>query len=114
MRGSDAEARVRYAVAAGFVLAGCNNIPNEAIYRATRLTADPYCKAALEHALECDPRFPDRVDLCSYAAEGECAPYINAAQSQCLRESSCEAVRAALDRRDWLCGLPLTVPLGRE
>jgi hypothetical protein len=114
MRSSDAEARVRYAVVAGFVIAGCNNLPNEALYRATRPTVDPYCKAALDHAGECDPRFPDRITLCTYSAGGECAPYINAAQSQCIRESSCEAVRAALDRRDWLCGLQLTPPMGRE
>jgi hypothetical protein len=105
---------MRYALAAGFVLAACNNLPNEALYRATRPTVDPYCASALQHARECDPRFPDRVVLCTYAAEGECAPYINAAQSQCLRESSCEAVRAALDGREWLCGLSLSAPIGRE
>jgi hypothetical protein len=105
---------MRYAVVAVLVLGGCNNIPNEALYRATRPSADPTCKAALEHAKECDPRFPDRIVLCSYSAEGECAPYINAAQSQCLRESSCEAVHAALDKRDWLCGLQLTAPMERE
>jgi hypothetical protein len=105
---------MRYALAAGFVLVACNNIPNEALYRATRPTVDPSCASALQHARECDPRFPDRVVLCTYAAEGECAPYINAAQSQCLRESSCEAVRAALDRREWLCGLPLAASIGRE
>jgi hypothetical protein len=105
---------VRYAVVAGFVLAGCNNLPNEALYRATRPTVDAYCASALAHVKECDPRFPDRMALCRYAAEGECAPYINAAQSQCLRESSCEAVRAALDRRDWLCGLSLAVPIAHD
>jgi hypothetical protein len=31
-----------------------------------------------------------------------------------IRESSCEAVRAALDKRGWLCGLSLAVPIARE
>jgi hypothetical protein len=103
---------MRYAVAAGFLLAGC--LPNEVLHQATRPTVDAYCASALAHARECDPRFPDRFALCSYGGDGECAPSINAEQSQCLRESSCEAVRAALDKRDWLCGLSLAVPIARE
>jgi hypothetical protein len=105
---------VRYAVVAGFVLAGCNNLSNEALNRATRPTVDAYCASALAHAKECDPRFPDRLVLCRYARGGDCAPYINAAQSQCLRESSCESVRAALDKGDWLCGVSLAPAIGHR
>jgi hypothetical protein len=100
---------MRFVVVAGLVLAGC--FPNEAIRLATRPTVDAYCASALAHLKECDPRFPDRIALCDYGGGGECAPSINAEQSQCLRESSCEAVHTALEKRDWLCGLSLAVPI---
>jgi hypothetical protein len=116
-----AQTPLRYAVVLGFVLAGCRvaggavgKLADSAIDQATRPKVDAYCASALAHVKECDPRFPDRIALCSYAGDGECQPYINATQSQCLRESSCEAVRAALDKRDWLCGLSLAVPIARE
>ncbi len=97
---------MRYAVAAGLLLASCNNLANEAIHQATRPSVDAACASGLAHVRECDPRFPDRVALCAYS-EGECAPYINASQSECLREASCEEVRGALERRGWLCGVSL-------
>jgi hypothetical protein len=117
-----AQTPVRYAVVVAFVLAGCRvaaeaagKVAESPINEATRPKVDAYCASALAHVKECDPRFPDRTALCSYAGEeGQCQPYINATQSQCLRESSCEAVRAALDKRDWLCGLSLAVPIARE
>jgi hypothetical protein len=88
-------------------LASCDLFTNEVIYRATRRSADPACLAALTHARECDARFPDRAILCSYSAQGDCAPYINAEQSLCIRAATCEVVQAAVDRRDWLCGVAL-------
>ena len=101
-------------VVAGLALASCNNLASEALNQGTRPTVDAYCVSALAHVKDCDARFPDRSVLCGYAERGECAPYINAAQSQCLHESSCEAVRAALDKRDWLCGVPLAAPVSRN
>jgi hypothetical protein len=95
------------AVLLAFVLGGCNNVPNEALYEATRPSHDKQCVDALGHVRECDARFPDRTELCRFSSGGDGAPYINAEQGQCLRESACEAVRAALDRADWLCGLSL-------
>jgi hypothetical protein len=94
---------MRYAPLAVIVLAGCNQVINEA----TRPADDARCLAALDHVRQCDARFPDRTALCAYSGSGECAPYINPAQSQCLTQATCEAVRSALDRRDWLCGVPL-------
>jgi hypothetical protein len=94
----------RRVIIAAVTLTGCVPILNEA----TSPTADKECVAAVEHVRQCDARFPDRPTLCEYSGSGECAPYINAGQSQCLRESTCDAVRAALDRRDWLCGVPLS------
>jgi hypothetical protein len=94
----------RRLIIAAVTLTGCVPLLNEA----TQPTAGKQCVAALEHVRQCDARFPDRATLCEYSGSGECAPYINAAQTQCLRESTCDAVRAALDRRDWLCGLPLS------
>jgi hypothetical protein len=96
------------------ILGGCNNLPNEAVCEATRPSHDKQCVDALAHVRECDPRFPDRTELCSFSSGGDCAPYINAEQGQCLRESTCDAVRAALDRGDWLCGVSLHDPhMGR-
>jgi hypothetical protein len=95
---------MRHAILAAATLAACHPILNET----TRPTNDTHCRAALEYAHRCDARFPDRSVLCEYSSWGECAPYINPAQSQCLRESSCDAVRSALDRKDWLCGVPLS------
>lgn len=89
------------------ILAGCDGVARDVIYKTTRPTVDADCAAALNHLRECDPRFPDRVVLCSYGSEGDCAPFINPGQTQCLHESSCEAARAALDQRGWLCGLSL-------
>ena len=91
---------MRYALIAVFLLAACNHLPNEVAYQATRPRVDAYCASALAHLKECDPRFPDRLALCGYGQGGECAPYLNAAQSQCLRESTCEAVHAARSFRD--------------
>jgi hypothetical protein len=93
----------RWVIVAAVVLTGCAAALNEA----TAPTADKQCVAAFEHVRQCDARFPDRATLCEYSGSGECAPYVNGAQSQCLRESTCDAVRAALDRKDWLCGVPL-------
>jgi hypothetical protein len=98
---------MRSVLLAALIVAGCNGVTNEVLYRATRPSADQACLAALAHAKDCDARFPDRIILCSYSAQGDCAPYINAEQSRCLREATCEAVRAAVDRRDWLCGVAL-------
>jgi hypothetical protein len=95
------------------ILGGCNNLPNEVLYDATRPSRAKQCVDALSHVSECDVRFPDRAELCSYSAGGDCAPYINAEQVQCLRQSTCDAVRAALDRRDWLCGVSLRGPYAR-
>jgi hypothetical protein len=103
---------MRCALVVASLLAGCNNLPNEVLYQATRPSADATCLAALAHAKACDARFPDRDVLCSYSSQGDCAPYINAAQTQCLRESTCDDVRAAMDRRDWLCGVPLAATAG--
>jgi hypothetical protein len=86
---------------------GCDPVVREGLDVMTRPTADAQCLAALGHVRECDARFPDRAVLCSYSAAGDCAPYINPAQAQCLHEATCEAVRSALDRGDWLCGVPL-------
>jgi hypothetical protein len=89
------------------ILLGCNNLPNEALYQATRPSRDKQCLDALAHAKECDPRFPDRSELCAYSSGGDCQPYLNPEQGQCLRQSTCDSVRAALDHGDWLCGLSL-------
>lgn len=91
------------AVLLACILGGCNTLPNP-LYEATRPSHDRQCLDALAHVKECDPRFPDRTELCSYSA-GDCQPYINAEQGQCLRQSACDAVRGALDRGDWLCGV---------
>jgi hypothetical protein len=91
-------------------IAGCDPVFHEAFYRATRPKADAQCLAALGHVRECDARFPDRAILCTYSASGDCAPYINASQTQCLRETTCEAVRGALDQGDWLCGFRMPPP----
>jgi hypothetical protein len=91
------------------VLGGCN-VPNEALYLATRRSHERQCVDALAHVRECDGRFPDRSELCRYSSGGDCAPYINAEQDQCLRQSTCDAVRAALDRQDWLCGVSTRGP----
>jgi hypothetical protein len=98
------------AVLGACILCGCNRLPDEAIYRATRPSRDKQCVDALAHDRECDPRFPDHTELCSFSAGGSCQPYINAEQSQCLRQSTCDAVRAALDRGDWLCGVSVRGP----
>jgi hypothetical protein len=94
----------RLIIIAVVALAGCASVLNEV----SRPTVDSQCVAALEHVRHCDARFPDRAILCEYSGSGQCGPYINAAQGQCLADSSCDAVRAALDRRDWLCGVQLS------
>jgi hypothetical protein len=99
---------------AATMLASCFRVPEEAIYRATRPSADERCVSALAHVKACDARFPDRAALCDYSADGECAPYINAAQTECLQASTCDAVHAAMDRRDWLCGVPLAKLAGND
>jgi hypothetical protein len=98
---------MRRAVIAVCFLAGCNHIPSDLVNEATQREMDRQCVAALAHAKECDARFPDRTILCSFSADGQCAPYINAEQSLCLRDSPCENVRAALDQGHWLCGVSL-------
>jgi hypothetical protein len=90
-----------------FLVVSCNNIPGEMLNDATRPTADSDCIAAFAHVRQCDARLPDREPLCSYSAGGECAPFVNAQQVECLRESKCDAVRAALDAQSWLCGVSL-------
>jgi hypothetical protein len=86
-----------------FILGGCHELLNEA----TQPSHDRKCVDALAHVTESDARLPDRTELCSYTAGRSCQPYINAEQGQCLRQSTCDAVRAALDRGDWLCGVSL-------
>jgi hypothetical protein len=87
-------------------LAGCNQVMNEA----ARPSHDKSCMDALAHVTGCDGRFPDRTELCGYSAGGSCQPYINAEQGQCLSQSPCDTVRAALDQGDWLCGVSLHGP----
>jgi hypothetical protein len=86
-------------------VAGCYNVPAMIVQEATARREDPQCVAALKHLQQCDARWPVRTILCEYTAGGECAPYVNPSQSECLRAATCEEVRAALDRRGWLCGL---------
>jgi hypothetical protein len=50
------------------ILAGCNNLPNEVLYQATQPSRDRQCVDALVHVRECDVRFPDRTELCSFSA----------------------------------------------
>jgi hypothetical protein len=95
---------MRFTIIVVCAVVGCNEVANSA----ARPTADPECVVALDHIKRCDERFADHAILCEYSSWGECAPYINAAQSQCLRASACEAVRTAIDKRDWLCGVPLS------
>lgn len=85
------------------LLEGCAGAVNDA----ARPKTDAFCVEALAHVSQCDPRFPDRTVLCAYGASGQCAPYLNAEQAQCMHDAPCEVVRAALDRRDWLCGVSL-------
>jgi hypothetical protein len=90
----------------GCIFGGCNGFLNDA----TRPSVDGWCADALAHVRACDARFPDRIELCSYSSMGDCPPYINGEQVQCLRRSTCDAVRTALDTGDWLCGVSLHPP----
>jgi hypothetical protein len=93
--------------ALGAVVAACNNVPATLVDEATRPKQDAYCVAALARASQCDPRFPDRTQLCAFTNDEECAPYLNAEQVRCIRAAPCDAVRAAVERGDWLCGVSL-------
>jgi hypothetical protein len=99
---------MRYSTLALFLLAGCGGVTQEVIRDATSRTTDRLCLDALAHVKACDARFPDRTLLCTFSSDGECAPYINSEQTLCLRDATCDAVHAALDRGDWLCGVALT------
>jgi hypothetical protein len=63
------------------------------------------CVVALAHVKDCDARFREPQQLCKPASG--CPAYLNADQEACLRAASCEMVRAAIDRRDWLCGMSM-------
>jgi hypothetical protein len=91
-------------------LGGCNEVMTDA----TRPSHDKGCMDALAHLAECDARVPDRTELCSYSSCGSCQPYLNPEQDQCLRQSPCDTVRAALDQGDWLCGMSLRGPFARS
>jgi hypothetical protein len=98
--------RLAFSIASAFNLAGCDGVARGVIQEATSPKEDALCTEAFAHLRECDARFPERSALCTFS-DGECAPYVNAEQSRCLHEASCEAVRTAVDARSWLCGLSL-------